>query len=135
MKKVLISLILGLVITMSFISCSGGGGSESVDPAWEDKIKTILLEQKEWIGEINSKWGPCLHDYVFEDRGEKIIVKIHCPQLNQSCKQKIKIKSAGFRMTGCSLGTADLFYDPNDPVFQFKTKGDNLEYDLKLKAI
>ena len=130
MKKLLMASLLGLVLPLFLISCS----SESVDPAWEGKIKNILLEQKEWTGEMNSKWGPCLHDYVFEDHGKNIIVKIRCSKLKESCEQKIKIKSAGFRMADCRLGIADLFYDPNDPVYQFKTKGDNLEYTLKLKA-
>ena len=130
MIKLLLALVLGLVFPIFFISCS----SESVDPAWEGKIKTILLEQKEWTGEYHSKWGPCIHDYVFEDLGEKLIVKIHCTQRNAGCEQKVKIKSGGFRVTECIGGIGELFYDSNDPVYQFKTKGDNLEYTLKLKA-
>jgi hypothetical protein len=130
MKKLLLALLLVLVLPLFLISCS----SESVDPAWEGKIKNILLEQKEWTGEMNSKWGPCLHDYVFEDRGDKIIAKIHCNRTTESCKQKIKINSDGFRVTDCTAGIVDFIYDPNDPVYRFTTKVDNMEFALKLKA-
>lgn len=134
MKKLLLALLLGLGLPLFLISCSSDTGSESVDPAWEDKIKTMLLEQKEWIVESNSKWGPCLHDYVFEDRGNKLIAKIHCTRTDQSCKTKVKIKSDGFRVTDCTVGIVDLTYDPNDPVYRFKTNEDNLEGSFRFKA-
>lgn len=101
----------------------------------KDKVKAILLEQEKWIGEIDHPtYGPAEGDYVFEDRGKKMIVKIHSPSYKITCERKIKIKSNGFKMTGCNVGIAFMFYDPNDPIYPFKTKGDNLEYDLKLKA-
>ena len=133
--KLILSVLISFILILSSMSTiSNAYAQEKTADIGADKIKAILLEQKIWIGEIQSIWGPCLHDYEFEDRGKKMIVKIDCPGRNISCKEKVKIKSAGFRITDCNAGIVDLFYDPNDPVYKFKTKDDNLAYDSKLKA-
>lgn len=127
----LTAVFIGFVIIMYNVAMAGNKGTD----IGADKIKAILLGQKKWIGEVNHGiYGPAVGDYVFEDRGKKVIVKIHAPSYKITCERKVKINSAGFRMTGCNIGIADMFYDPSDSVYPFKTKGNNLEYDFKLKA-
>ena len=64
------------------------------------------------------------------------------PGKKNNCTRKVKLFSGGFRLPGCTLGSADLYYDPDDPVYPFKTievqgmmgKKHKRQYDLKLKA-
>ncbi len=138
-------LVIFIGVTFTFISIlflssmytiSNSYAQEKTVNIGADKIKAILLKQNGWVGEWNSKgWvQQWLTDFVFEDRKKKIIVKIHHIGPEYSCERPVKINSDGFRMTGCYAGIVDLFYDPNDNRYPFKTKGDNLESDLKIKV-
>ena len=140
-NKVLV-IFIGVIFTFTSIlfissmySISNSYAQEKTANIGADKIKAILLGQKKWIGEFHhERKGSNMVDYVFEDRGKKMIVKIDNPSREIHCKRKVKINSDNFRMVGCYVGIAELFYDPYDPIYPFKTKGDNLEYSLKLKA-
>ena len=140
-NKVLVILIgviftfTSIVFLSSMYTISNSYAQEKSTKIGAGKIKAILLNQEGWIGELNhGTYGLNLINYVFEDRGKKIIVEIYTPDDKDGCKRKVKITSYGFRMTGCYIGIAELFYDPNDHRYPFKTKGNNLEYDLKLRA-
>ena len=133
MKRVLIALILVLVF-ISFISCSGDGGSESIDPAWEKKIKTILLNQKEWRLEWSSNSGYSGWAYLtFEDSGNEFMVNIDNRDARMKCKNKVTFTSEGFKMAGCRQSTSLLIFDPNDQMYPFK--GDIQEYTWKIRAL
>ncbi|MCP3872746.1 MAG: hypothetical protein GY699_06265 [Desulfobacteraceae bacterium] len=123
-----------IVIFSSMYTISNSYAQEKTVAIGADKIKAILLRPEGWIGEWHCASDDVLVNLVFEERGKKIVVKIHNPYDDISCKRKVKINSDGFRMSGCYAGIVDLFYDPNDNMYPFKTKGDNLECDLKVKA-
>ena len=126
---------ISIVFLSSMYTTSNSYAQEKSPNIGADKIKAILLNQEGWIGELNhGTKGSNLVNYVFEDHGKKMIVKIDNPSREIHCKRKVKINSDNFRMVGCYVGIAELFYDPYDPIYPFKTKGDNLEYSLKLKA-
>ena len=125
-----------ILFISSMYTISNSYAQEKTVNIGADKIKAILLKQNGWIGEWNcKKWvSQTLTDLVFEDRGKKIIVKIHNISYEKRCERKVKINSDGFRMSGCYVGIVDLFYDPNDNRYPFKTKGDTLECDLKIRV-
>ncbi len=141
-NKLLVILIgvtftfISILLLSSMYTISNSYAQEKTVNIGADKIKAILLKQNGWVGEWNSKgWGQqWLTDFVFEDHRKKIIVKIHGIERENRCERKVKINSDGFRMSGCYAGIVDLFYDPNDNRYPFKTKGDNLECDLKIKV-
>jgi len=138
----LLVIFIGVIFTFTSIlflssmyTISNSYAQEKTVNIGADKIKAILLKQNGWIGEWHCSTGrQVVTDFVFEDRGKKIVVKIHNDALQDSCKRKVKINSDGFRMSGCYAGLVDLFYDPNDNRYPFKTKGDNLECDLKIRV-
>jgi len=141
-NKLLVILIgvtftfISILFLSSMYTITNSYAQEKTVNIGADKIKAILLKQNGWVGEWNSKgWGQqWLTDFVFEDRRKKIIVKIHGIEPENRCERKVKINSDGFRMSGCYAGIVDMFYDPNDNRYPFKTKGDNLECDLKIKV-
>lgn len=137
-KKLSVIFVGGVFILSSFAIFSSistisiSYAKEKTAAVGKDKIKAILLGQEKWIGQLDySRGGSYLNEYVFEKRGKKMIVKIQSTSNKDHCKRKVKINSDGFRMSGCMLGLADMFYDPKDPIYPFKTKGDNLEYGFK----
>ena len=130
--KLTLPVLTSLVIIMFFISCSGDGGSESIDPAWEDKIKTILLRSEGWIAEWHCSSNDAIVDLIFEDHGKKFEVNLQSQDKSFKCKRKVTITSDGIEMAGCFANTISLNYDPNDERYPFK--GDNGTCDLKLKA-
>ena len=132
MKKLLLALLLGLVLPMLVISCSGNSGGESVDPAWEEKIKTLLLNSEEWNAEWHCDYGNWSSELKFDDHGKKFVVNIDNASYGK-CKQKVTITSDGFKMAGCTSDTLLISYDPNDNIYPFK--GDNATCRLKLKEI
>jgi len=133
MKKVLLAFILGLVLTMSFNSCSGGGGSDSIDPAWENKIKTMLLEHEEWIMEWSSDKGFNGLSYItFEDRGKKFVAKIDNRYANNKCERKVTIASEGIKMAGCRMSSTLMLFDSNDQKYPFKGEWQNITARLRV---
>ena len=133
MIKVSLGLILGLLLPMLIISCSSDGGSESIDPAWEDKIKTMLLRSEGWKGEWHCGSNDALVDLIFEDHGKKFEVNIESKSDDFKCKRKVTITSDGFEMPGCYVDKVQLIYDSADDRYPFK--GDNGTCELKVKAI
>ena len=132
MKKVSITLILGLVFTFSFVSCSGSG--ESIDPAWEAKIKTLLLEHKEWRLEWTSSKGYSGWAYItFEDRGNKLVANIDNRDHKLKCERKVTFTSEGYEMAGCRMGTTLMIFDSNDQRYPFK--GEYQDITAKLKVL
>lgn len=137
-----IHILLSILVLSSISTVSSSYAQEKKAVVGRDKIKAILLGQEKWIGEVELMGGRFLNDYVFEDHGKKMTVIINADKKNH-CKQKVQIFSSGFRMAGCTLGIADLYYDPDDPVYPFKTKENRgkakskksrRQYGLKLKA-
>jgi hypothetical protein len=132
MKKVSMALILGLILPMFIISCSSDGGSESIDPEWEDKVKTILLKPGGWIGEWQCSTVTTLAGLRFDDDGNNFMVNIDKIMEYQACKTKATITSDGFKFSGCYQGAFQMIYDPNDERYPFKA--DSRTCNLKIKA-
>ena len=129
--------ILYIMIFFSSTTISNAHAQKKTADIGVEKIKALLLEQDIWVGEWDCKdkaWSVgIVNDFVFEDRGNKIIVKIDSPFDEISCERDIKINSDGFKMSGCGIGITRLIYDPDDNIYPFKTKGTNQECELKVR--
>jgi hypothetical protein len=139
----LLVIFIGVIFTFTSIlflssmyTISNSYAQEKTVNIGADKIKAMLLRPNGWIAEWNCGQGQYqgLSNLIFEDHGKKIVVKLHDEAFMDSCKRKVTITSDGFRMSGCYAGLVDLFYDPNDNRYPFKTKGDGLECDLKIRV-
>ena len=105
---------------------TGAGGA--------DKIKAALLRPGGWIAQWRCDMGPTEADFVFEARGENVVVKMHNVAMNQTCERNVTITSDVVKMDGCNEHGANmtLTFDPNDHEYPFK--GENKDCYLKLRA-
>lgn len=79
-----------------------------------------LFRPNGWIAEWHCNNWQSLLNLVFEDRGKKIVVKIHDDAFQDSCTRKVTITSDDFKMASCYSGIVHLIFDPNDHRYPFK---------------
>jgi hypothetical protein len=99
-----------------------------------DKVKTILLRPDGWWAEWRGtppKQGTNI--FIFEARGENVVVKINVIQHYETCEHNVTITSDFVKMDGCYDTNILLFFDPNDHEYPFKGEGQNYKFKLKAK--
>lgn len=98
-----------------------------------DKIKAALLRPGGWIAQWRCS-SDAETDFVFEARGENVVVKIHHAVFNQTCERNVTITSDAVKMDGCNEFAANMIltFDPNDHEYPFK--GENQNCYLKLRT-
>jgi len=97
-----------------------------------DNIKDMLLRPGGWLVEWRGNSSGVL-DFIFEDRGESIVVKINNAAWNQSCERNVTITEDTVNLDGCNETGITLRYDPNDNEYPFKGESPNVSYKLKAK--
>ena len=97
-----------------------------------DKIKDMLLRPGGWLVEWRGNSSGVI-DFLFETRGEKIVVKINNAAWNVTCERDVTITSDVVKLDGCSEPNISLHYDPNDKEYPFKGESQNVNYKLKPK--
>lgn len=97
-----------------------------------DNIKDILLRPDGWLVEWRGNSSGVL-DFIFEDRGENIVVNINNAAWNQSCERNVTIIEDTVNLDGCNDTGITLRYDPDDKEFPFKGESANVNYKLKAK--
>ena len=103
-----------------------------------DKIKAMLFRPAGWEVSHIGPSGTVLSEFIYESRGEKVVVKIQNlyrpyggPLL--SCEREITITSDTIKHDGCRDGGITLRFDPNDQDYPIKAKSSNYEYKFKAK--
>jgi len=137
-SRKLLTIIIGLILTFTCISIFSSVNTISKSYAQgkttdgADKIKAILLRPGGWLVEWtgNSKG---VGGFVFEERGENIVVKINNAAGNMTCERDVKITSDVVKLDGCRDRGISLFFDPNDQEYPFKGKSYLVSYKLKAK--
>ena len=97
-------------MAVSFMAGDGGTYSADVKNAQdvravrdsENEINTILFRPGGWIAHWRCNAGDGLTDFVFEKRGDNVVVKIHNPTWNQTCERNVTITSNIVNMDGCN---------------------------------
>jgi len=97
-----------------------------------DNIKDMLLRPGGWLVEWRANSSGVL-DFIFEDRGDNIVVKIHNAAWNQSCERNVTIIEDTVNLDGCNDTGITLRYYPDDKEFPFKGESPNVNYKLKAK--
>ncbi len=97
-----------------------------------DKIKAALLRPGGWTVEWRSEMGKGLVDFVFEARGENVVVKIVNAAYSTTCERNVTITSDVVKLDGCFDTNISLTFDPNDHEYPFK--GGSRNCNLKLRA-
>ena len=140
-RKLLI-IIIGLILIFACISIfpsvdtiSKVYAQEKTITVGADKIKAILLRPNGWIAEWREDPDPMegTSDFIFEPRGETIVVKIKSNSINVTCESNVTITSAVVKMDSCYGANISLFYDSNDHEYPFKGESKNYQYKLKAK--
>jgi hypothetical protein len=104
-----------------------------VDSISSDKIKDMLLRPNGWSAEWKGNTYSGESEFIFEERGENVVVKILTPSFNLSCERDVKITSDVIKFDGCNDTGIQLQYDPNDKKYPFKGVSPNINYKLKEK--
>jgi hypothetical protein len=97
-------------------------------------IKAILLRPDGWLAELSEDPDPMkwTNDFIFEARGDNIVVKIKIIAANKTCERNVTITSDVVTMDSCYGANISLLFDPNDHEYPFK--GESKNYKFKLKA-
>ena len=123
-------LAIVLFLSLSTLGYAVAGGKTSAGGS--DKIKALLLRPNGWLAEWRGNSSGVI-DFIFEERGENVVVKIHNAAWNQSCERDVKITSDVIKFDGCNETGIQLYYDPNDKEYPFKGESPNVNYKLKKK--
>ena len=138
-SRKLLTIIIGLILTFACIlifspvdTISKVYAQEKSTTDGADKIKAILLRPGGWLVEWRGNSSGVI-DFVFEERGENIVVQINNAAWNQSCEREVNITSDVVKLDGCNDTGISLFFDPNDQEYPFKGESQNVNYKLKAK--
>jgi hypothetical protein len=140
MQSKLLTIIVGVIticcvaILSSKCTTPNAYADEKIATGGTDKIKDLLLRKDGWIVTYSGWTGNRKAIYIFEARGEDIVVKIENITAGVTCEQNVTITSDVIKMDGCfsSSKNIELLFDPNDHEYPFK--GENKGTKFKLKA-
>jgi hypothetical protein len=104
-----------------------------------NKIKALLFRPAGWEVNYIGPSGTGLSEFIYEARGEKVVVKIQ--NLYRSyggsllnCEREVTISSDTIKHDGCRDAGITLRFDPNDQDYPIKAKSSgNFEYKFKAK--
>lgn len=106
-NKLLVS-IFGFILTFTYVSflpsmntMSNAFAQEKTSTIGADKIKAMLLRPNGWIVEWRGNTSGVI-DFIFEERGENIVVKIYNAAWNVNCERDVTITSDVIKLDGCS---------------------------------
>jgi hypothetical protein len=125
-----------LVLTLAIVSFSSlstldyavaGGKGES------DEIKALLLRPNGWLAEWQGNTYSGVSDWIFEERGENLVVKIRTAASNMECERNVTITADVVKFDACYDTGIQLHYDPNDKAYPFKGESPNVNYKVKEK--
>jgi hypothetical protein len=125
-----LTLAIVLFFSLSTLDYAIAGGKTSA--VGSDEIKALLLRPNGWLVEWRGNSSGVI-DFIFEERGENVVVKIHNAAWNQSCERDVLITSDVIKLDGCNEKGIQLYYDPNDKEYPFKGESPNVNYKLKEK--
>ena len=124
------TLAIVLFSSLSILDYAVAGGKTAAGGT--DEIKALLLRPGGWLVEWRGNSSGVI-DFIFEERGENVVVKIHNAAWNQSCERDVLITSDVIKLDGCNEKGIQLYYDPNDKEYPFKGESPNVNYKLKEK--
>ena len=104
-----------------------------------EEIKAVLLRPAGWMADWIGLSGSGQTEFIYEGRGEKVVVKIVGLSrtdgfILKNCERDVTITSNGIKHDGCRDSDIILVFDPKDQDYPFKGKSPRgTEYKLKAK--
>ena len=74
-----------------------------------------------------------MSEFIFEARGEDVVVKIVNATWNMTCERNVNITSDVAKLDDCYHTNIELVYDPDDHEYPFKGGSPEANYKLKAK--
>jgi hypothetical protein len=111
--------------TLDYAVAGGKGGS--------DEIKALLLRPNGWLAEWQGNTYSGVSDWIFEERGENVVVKLRTAATNMECERDVTITADVVKFDACYDTGIQLHYDPNDKEYPFKGESPNVNYKAKEK--
>jgi len=142
MQSKLLTIIVGVIITLycvtilsSVCMTSNAYAEEKTAIGGPDKIKDLLLRKDGWIATFQSIGiGRGKAHFVFEARGDDIVVKIDNITAGETCEKNVTITSDVVKLDGCYETNISLLFDPNDHEYPFKgSSQQGTKYKFKAK--
>ena len=122
----------GWIFVVIFLAVTICGSAWTVAYGGADEIKAMLLRPGGWTVEWRGA-SEGVSDYLFEDRGGKIVVKIETVAWNMSCEKDVTIESEAIKFDACYDTGVTLHFDPDDQEYPFKGESQKVNYKLKPK--
>jgi hypothetical protein len=119
-----------MMFSLSILDYAVAGGKSAAGGS--NEIKALLLRPNGWLVEWRGNSSGVI-DFIFEERGENVVVKIHNAAWNTSCERNVTITNNVVKLDACSDTGIELHYDPNDKEYPFKGESPNVNYKLKEK--
>ena len=136
----LLAIVAGVIFTLpcivmfsSVYTISDSYAQGKAATGGADKIKAALLRPGGWAVEWRSEMGKGLVDFVFEARGENVVVKIVNAAYSTTCERNVTITSDVVKLDGCFDTNISLTFDPDDHEYPFKGESQENYYKLKAK--
>ena len=116
-SKKLLAIIVGVILAFPCVSvlCSvftipNVYAQENSTTVGAEKIKEMLLRPGGWLVEWRGN-SSGVNDFIFEDRGEKVVVKINNAAWKMSCERDVTITADVVKLDGCYDTNISLFFD------------------------
>ena len=131
MKTKIVIGLLGIAAILAWV----GIAYAQTAPTEPERIKALLLRPAGWKADWSLPGGydKGEGEYLFEARGDKVVVKIQNLTNPITCERDVTVTSDGVKFDGCRDLNITLRFDPNDQDYPFKGKGLSGD-DYKVKA-
>jgi len=133
MKRGLILVVMMLAVILCGSVWSVAYAQQKTASVGVDEIKAMLLRSAGWLVEWRGSTNIGVNDYIFEARGENIVVKINNPTYNMVCERIVTINSDDIKFDACWDTNITLRFDPDDQEYPFKGESQKVNYKLKVK--
>ena len=125
--------ILSAFTVVFSLSATIAYAEDKTTPSDAGEVKAILLRPGGWAVEYRGPTGDGVREFVFEERGEKIMAKITSHSINMKCEREVQIVDGAVKMDACYSKGITLRYDPNDSKYPFKGENKTVAYKLTPK--
>lgn len=128
------SMRLPVVFLVAFsLSVAASYAQDKKETPGMGEIRSVLLRPGGWAVEYRGPTGDGVSEFVFEERGDKIVVKISSSTINMKCERNAELVGNTVKMDACYSTGITLRYEPSDSEYPFKGENETVAYKLKPK--
>ncbi len=121
-------VVIAVIVSLGLVTNVFSG-----DAIGSDKIKEMLLRPGGWLVEWRGTFAQGRVEFIFEDRGDNIVVKINNESMKFTCERDVTITSDAIKFDACIEENITMVYDPDDHEYPFKGGSKGAHIKLKEK--